>query len=135
MTPYNKNSMFTSNIYENSESYSGSTWYTDSSGDYHEVTTPEEWEACSSGELDCSYSGGYYHAAVNYNIFSSTNIKQSTTQIYSYDGDSSIVLRPVINLNYDTIVYGDGNGTYGNPYVVDTKYEDLLYKQMIGWWY
>ncbi len=135
MTPYNKNSMFTSNIYENSESYSGSTWYTDSYGDYHEVTTPEEWEACSSGELDCSSGGGYYHAAVNYNIFSSTNIKQSTSQIYSYDGDSSIVLRPVINLNYDTIVYGDGNGTYGNPYVVDTKYEDLLYKQMIGWWY
>ncbi len=131
MTPFNKDNMFTSNIYENSESYSGSTWYTDSVGGYHEVTTSEEWEACISGELDCSSSGGYSHAAVNYNIFSSTNIKKITSQIYSYDGDASIVLRPVINLKEDTIVYEKGNGTYGNPYVVDTKYEDLLYKQMM----
>ena len=130
MTPYNKNSMFTSSIYENSESYLGSTWYTDSAGEDHAVTTPEEWGACLSGKLDCSSSGGYYHAAVNYNIFSYTNIKRSSSQISSYDGDSNIVLRPVINLNNDTIIYGNGNGTYGNPYVVDTKYEDLLYKKI-----
>lgn len=130
MTPYSNNSMFTTNIYENSESYSGSTWYTDSSGYSHIVETPEEWEMCNSGELDCESGGGYYHASVNYNIFSSTNLNSSTSSVYQYDGDASIVIRPVINLNRDVIVYGTGTGTYGNPYVIDTKVEDLYYLYM-----
>ena len=135
MTPASKTTMFTSNIYESSESYSGSTGYIGSDGYWNEVDTDEEWAGCSDGSLDCETSGGYYHAAVNYNIFSSTSLNTSTTSVYQYDGDASIVVRPVINLTSSAIVYSDGDGTYGNPYVVDTKWEDLYYLQMRDWWY
>jgi hypothetical protein len=134
MTPYNKGNMFTSSLYESSESYSGSTWYEDSNGYWEEVDTDAEWEGCSDGSLDCEYSGGYYHAAVNYNIFSNTALNSNQSNVYAYDGDASIVVRPVINLSSETIVYADGDGTYGNPYVVDTNWEDLYYMYMMGWY-
>lgn len=122
MTPYNKYSMFISNIYEPSKdsNYNG-FFYTDSSGNIHQATTSEELEACASGELQCSSYSNDLYFAVNYNVFSFINVKEKSIPIYLYDGDANIVLRPVINLKKNTIIYETGDGSYGNPYVVNTN--------------